>query len=170
MQTEQASRLAVPALTDADEIVRATAASSVVFLPAGEAVRYLVPLWTTRTNFLAARPHTALGTVASPDAAAPLLRRLGDEKIPEVKTAIVAPWQKRKPIAIEPLTRILKKSPNEADEFLRRSAARSIGQIAQIIHTGRSRVLTPQNFLPEKYKDLEGAAKCEPDPRRVRYC
>jgi HEAT repeat protein len=49
---------------------------------------------------------------------------------------------------------VLKTRVREDSEFLRRSAARSIGQIAQINITGNASVLTPQNFLPEKFKDL----------------
>ena len=38
---------------------------------------------------------------------------------------------------------------------MRRAAARSIGQIAQIVQTNEEKVLTPENFLPDKYKDLK---------------
>ena len=51
---------------------------------------------------------------------------------------------------------ILKKKPDEDEEFIRRSAARSIGQIAQIGRTGKVRVVTPQSYLPEEFKDLAG--------------
>ena len=57
-------------------------------------------------------------------------------------------------MAIESLLGVLKSRPREEDEFLRRSAARSIGQVAQKGLTGDSSVLTPQNFLPDKFKDL----------------
>jgi HEAT repeat protein len=50
----------------------------------------------------------------------------------------------------------LKRKPTEDEEFLRRAAARSIGQIAQIDRTGKQRIVTPQSFLPEKFKDLTG--------------
>jgi HEAT repeat protein len=36
----------------------------------------------------------------------------------------------------------------------RRAAARSIGQNAQIMRSGKVKVVTPQNFLPEKFKDI----------------
>ena len=38
--------------------------------------------------------------------------------------------------------------------MLRSAAAKSIGQIAEKMRTGKVTILTPQNFLPEKYKDL----------------
>jgi hypothetical protein len=50
----------------------------------------------------------------------------------------------------------------DENEFLRRSAARSIGQIAQFTQIRKTRVVTPENFLPagskpvtlEKYENL----------------
>ena len=75
------------------------------FCPPVKLFVYLVPLLNDNDEFPRREAAYALGTVASPDAAAPLLRRLGDEKIPEVKTAIVAALGKcGNPIAIEPLT------------------------------------------------------------------
>ncbi len=58
---------------------------------------------------------------------------------------------------------MLRRSPRAEDEFLRRSAARSIGQIAQIRSTGSSSVITPQNFLPDKFKTLEGSKVVAPE-------
>ena len=154
LQTEQASRLAIPALKDTNEIVRATAASSVIFVPKIEAVNALTPLLNDKAEFVRREAAYALGNVGSLEAAAPLLGHLQKEKLFEVRNAVViALGQSGDPSAIEPLVKILKRSPKEDEEFLRRSAARSIGQIAQIIRTGKRSVLTPQNFLPDKYKD-----------------
>jgi HEAT repeat protein len=153
-RNKQASRLAISALKDTDEIVRATAAASVIFLPKIEAVNALTPLLNDRAEFVRREAAYALGNVGSTEAAAPLLGHLQKEKLFEVRNAIVvALGQSGDPSAIEPLVKILKRSPKEDEEFLRRSAARSIGQIAQIIRTGKKSVLTPQNFLPDKYKD-----------------
>ena len=58
------------------------------------------------------------------------------------------------PAAVPALVELLKKAPSEDSELLRRAAARSIGQIAQIMRSGKVRVVTPQNFLPEKFKDV----------------
>jgi HEAT repeat protein len=44
LQTAEASRLAISALRDKDDIVRATATQAVIFLPAEEALRVLLPL------------------------------------------------------------------------------------------------------------------------------
>jgi HEAT repeat protein len=59
----EASRLALPALTDKDEIVRSSAASSVVFLPKDEAARALVPLLGDRAEFVRREAAFALGEV-----------------------------------------------------------------------------------------------------------
>ena len=56
---------------------------------------------------------------------------------------------------LTPLLAILARRPREDDEFVRRSAARSIGRIAQFVRTGTRDVVTPQNFLPERFKDLK---------------
>src|SRR5438128_1654275 len=44
LKSAEASRLAIPALRDSDEIVRATAAFSVIYLPKDEAFTVLLPL------------------------------------------------------------------------------------------------------------------------------
>jgi HEAT repeat protein len=157
LRSEIASRAAIPALADADPIVRATAASSVVFLPKPEAIRSLSSLLADKDPFVRKEAAYALGKVQSPDAAAPLIAILDREKDLEVKAAIAAALgQTGNRIAIESLIAVLKRKPDEDEEFIRRSAARSIGQIAQINRSGRAYVVTPQNFLPEKFKALTG--------------
>jgi hypothetical protein len=44
--------------------------------------------------------------------------------------------------------------PTGDNEMIRRGGARSIGQIAEKMRSGKVTALTPQNFLPEKYKDI----------------
>src|SRR5690349_14421179 len=68
LRSEIASRAAVPALTDPDAIVRATAASSVVFLPKPDAVAILAPLLADKDAFVRKEAAYALGKVESPDA------------------------------------------------------------------------------------------------------
>jgi HEAT repeat protein len=58
------------------------------------------------------------------------------------------------PASIAALIAILKRKPTEDDEMLRRSAARSIGQVFHLITFGNTGVVTPQNFLQDKYKSL----------------
>lgn len=159
IRTAQASLLAVPALSDANEMVRATAASSVIFLPLDESAGLLVPLLNDKAEFVRREAAYALGITGSRRASGPLLQNLQKEKAPEVRAAIVAALGGIGDAgALEILTAILAKKPREEDEFIRRSAARSIGQIAQIIRSGKPSVVTPQNFLPGKFKDIETSA------------
>jgi HEAT repeat protein len=154
LQTEAASRIAVPALQDGNEMVRATAASSVVFLPKSEAAKVLLPLLNDKAEFVRREAAYALGKAGDPSATSGLIKLLQNDKILEVRAAsAVALGQIGDASAIESLAAILKTKPVEDDEFLRRSSARAIGEIAQIIQTGRPLTTTPQNFLPEKYKE-----------------
>ena len=155
-QTEQASRLAILALSDPNDMVRATAASSIVFLREAEAAAILRPFLDDKAEFVRREAAYALGETRSRIAASALVELMLEDKVLEVRTAAAAALGKIGEVsAVESLTAILKKKPREDDEFLRRSAARSIGQIAQIVRTGNPRVLTPQNFLPDKYKDTD---------------
>jgi HEAT repeat protein len=157
LRSEMASRIAVPALRDRDPIVRATAAASVVFLPKSEAVNALTPLLEDKDAFVRKEAAYALGRVESGEAAGPLIRLLQGDKDLEVQAAAaIGLGQTGSPTAVEPLTAVLKRRPSEESEFLRRSSARSIGRIAQIIKTGNAYTVTPQNFLPERYKSISG--------------
>ena len=159
LETAEASSLAVPALRDSSEIVRATAAFSVIFLPLDEAFKVLSPLLSDKKEIVRRETAYALGKVRNPLAVNPLLQVFQKDKNAEVRNAaIVALGEIGDVSAIDALTRILQKKPkndDEADDFLRRSAARSVGQIAQIIQTGKVKVLTPRNFLPEESKEIE---------------
>lgn len=151
-----ASRLAIPALSDQNEIIRATAATSVTFLPKDEAARALIPLLADKAEFVRRETAFALGQVGDSSASSPLVKLMQRDKVLEVRTAAATALGKiGDASAVDALLGVLKTKPREDDEFLRRSAARSIGQIAQMMQTGKTSVLTPQNFLPEKFKDLE---------------
>lgn len=156
LETEEASRIAIPALHDSDEIVRATAAFSVIYLPKAEAARVLLPNLQDKSEIVRRETAYALGKVGDSSAVNSLLQTLNNDKIFEVRTAsAVALGEIGDVSAVDDLTKILQNKPNETEEFLRRAAARSIGQIAQIVQTGKEKVLTPENFLPDKYKDLK---------------
>ena len=157
LRSEIASRSALPALRDRDAIVRATAAASVVFLPKLEAVAALSPLLGDKDLFVRKEAAYALGLVQSADAAPPLIELLSREKDLEVRSAaVIALGSSGNPSAVEPLLSILRSRSNEDSEFQRRSAARSIGQIAQMAKTSEPFVVTPQNFLPERFKTRLG--------------
>lgn len=155
LRSEASSRIALPALKDGDPIVRATAAASVAFLPKDEAVTMLAPLLSDKVPFVRKEAAYALESVESAAAAPALIDRLRRENDLEVRSAIViALGGSGTTAALEPLVSILRSSPSEESEFLRRSAARSIGRIAQIAKSANAYVVTPENFLPEKYKTV----------------
>ena len=155
LRSSEASQIAVQALSDKDAMVRATAAGSVIFLPASRAAAALLPLLNDKAEFVRTEAAYALGNVADRSATPQLVRLMKKDKIFEVRTAAaIALGQIGDATAISDLVAILQDRPKEDSEFLRRSAARSIGQIAQINVTGDPTVVTPQNFLPEKFKEL----------------
>jgi len=152
----EASLTALPALKSSDEMVRSTAASAVIWLPADDAVAALLPLLSDPSEFVRREAALALGQVGDSAACSSLLQIVRKEKILEVRNAaIIALGNIGDTSAIEPLVEILEKKPNDHDEFTRRSAARSIGQIATAICNDRRRTVTPKNFLPLKYKEIE---------------
>lgn len=152
-QSEEASRIAIPALKDLDETVRATAAFSVIYLPKDEASNALSPNLQDKSEIVRRETAYALGKVQSFSGVNPLALAFQKDKSIEVKNAcIVALGEIGDVSAIEFLTQILQQKPKAKNEFLRRSAARSIGQIAQIIQIKESYVVTPESFLPEKFK------------------
>ena len=166
LRNSQASRLAIPALQDNDPIVRATAAGSVIFLPKNEASSALMPLLNDKEEFVRREGAFALGNVQDRAATAPLIRLMQSDKVFEVRTAAtIALGMIGDAAAVDSLLSILKARPRDEDEFLRRSAARSIGQIAQINVTGDPTVLTPQNFLPDKFKDLGSSDSTSATPQ-----
>lgn len=156
MRSESASRIAVPALKDSSEIVRASAAFSVIYLPKNEAVQNLVPLLQDKSTLVRRETAYALGKVGASQAVTPLLQVLQKDKVLEVRNAaLVALGEIGDAAAVDALVKVLLRKPQTKEEFLRRSAARSIGQIAQIVQTGKVSVLTPENFLPEKFNLVE---------------
>jgi HEAT repeat protein len=168
LRTEQASRLAVPALHDKDEIVRATAAASVVFLLPPEAAAALLPLLSDKKPFVRREAAYALGIVRDRSATQRLINVLNTDRDREVRSAAAVALGKIGDLsAIDPLVAILRKKPIEDDEFLRRSSARAIGQIFDLNLSGRTSPNTPQNFLPPKYKDVPAATDAAQLPASV---
>ena len=156
LRSESASRVALPALKDSSEIVRASAAFSVVFLPKNEAVQNLLPLLADKKPLVRRETAYALGKVGASEAVNSLLQVLQKDKVLEVRNAaIVALGEIGDTAAVSELTKVLQRKPQTKEEFARRSAARSVGQIAQIIQTGEVEVLTPESFLPDRFKSVE---------------
>jgi len=162
MRSEEASRIAVPALKDRNILVRSTAASAVVFLPQPEAASLLIPMLGDRNEFIRREVAFALGKVGDVSAVEPLQQMIKHEKAVEVRSAvIIALGEIGDPSAVGPLIALLTQKPRENDEFPRRSAARSIGQIVQFIRTGRREVVTPENFLPQRFKSVPGTVSAK---------
>jgi hypothetical protein len=162
-RSETLSRIAAPALKDKNEIVRATAAFSVIFLPKDEAFQYLAPNLNDRSELVRRETAYALGKTQNPAAINPLIQIFQKDKSVEVKNAAaIALGEIGDAAALDFLSGILRQKATDENEFLRRSAARSIGQIAQFTQIRKTRVVTPENFLPagskpvtlEKYENL----------------
>lgn len=151
LQTAEASQIAVPTLKDSSEIVRATAAFSVIYLPTDEAAQNLLPLLADKKPLVRRETAYALGKVGAINTIDALLKVFQKDKSSEVKNAaIVALGEIGDVVAVAELTKILQKKPSSKTDFLRRSTARSIGQIAQIIQTGKREVITPETFSPNE--------------------
>lgn len=156
LESAESSRVAVPALTDKAEIVRATAAFSVVFLPKDEASSVLLPLLTDKKELVRREAAYALGKVGNPNAINALVQVLQKDKVADVKNAcIVALGEIGDVAAIDALTRILQRKSKAEEEFAHRAAARSVGQIAQIMQTNNPEIRTPESFLREKSSPIE---------------
>ena len=155
LETAEASRIAVSALRDSNEIVRATAAFSVIYLPSDEAAKVLLSLLRDKSFFVRKETAYALGKTRNQLAVQPLLRILQTDKNLEVRmSAAVALGEIGDIRAVNELVKILQNRPKENEDFLRRSAARSIGQITQFRQVNNNYVVTPESFLPEKYDTL----------------
>lgn len=151
LRTARASELAIPSLGDGIEIVRATAAGSVIFLEQPNAARVLIPLLNDKSPFVRRETAFALGRVGSTQATAPLIKLLQKDGDGGVRAAVaVALGDIGDPRAISALTAVLKKH-RSANEFIVSASAHAVGQIAQKLRFGTTNSLTPSSFLPEKY-------------------
>ncbi len=127
INTESASRIAIPALRDADAIVRATAVSSVLALSGDDAASVILPLISDKEEFVRKEAAYAIGKTKSSLAVQPLIARLRKETNDEVRGAVVfALGLLGDTRAEEVLLRELEKNKNL---FAARSAARSLGQV-----------------------------------------
>jgi HEAT repeat protein len=143
MKRPESSRAAVPALSDAAVIVRATAARAVLSLPGEEAAAALLPLLQDRDEFVRRETAYALGETRSRTAVQPLIALLLNDKESSVRAAAaVALGQLGDETAAAPLADSLgrrvggsgrlskvRRSKEPENEFVRRAAARSLGQI-----------------------------------------
>jgi HEAT repeat protein len=150
MARADASRAALPAIQDASPIVRATAARALLSMPGDESARALIPLLQDKEEFVRQETAYALGETRSPVAVAPLVMALERDKKESVRgAAAVALGNIGDEAAVIPLAGRLSgrirasglfskitRGQSAENEFVRRAAARSLGQI-------RSRAAVP---------------------------
>lgn len=106
-----------------------------------------------KSEFIRKETAYALGNTKNWDVADELITILQREKLQSVRdAAAVSLGLISNPIAIQPLLGVLSRKPKKKEEFLRRAAARSIGQIAETILQRQLSFETPESFLPLKYK------------------
>jgi FOG: HEAT repeat len=166
-RSEQASRAALPALKDREEIVRATAVSAVIFLPKIEASTNLLPLLKDRSEFVRKETAYALGNVGDAPAmlgeevdgtvGLALWQMLDKEKSLEVRAAAIIALGKCGGLrSVERLAFYLEKPLKEETDFLRRSAVRGIGTIAEELRSG-SRIFysSSRAYTPEDVRDVD---------------
>jgi HEAT repeat protein len=123
--TEDASRAAIPALGDTDEIVRATAVSAVLHLPPDEVVTLLIPLTNDSAEFVRREAVFALGELGDASATNALVASLKSDKMDIVRAAAANALGKAGGVAaLSTLVTVLSNKPRDEDEYLRRSAAR----------------------------------------------
>lgn len=160
----EASRAAVPALSDASPIVRATAAKAVLSLDPNESVSVLLPLLKDKDEFVRREAAYALGRTRSRSATAPLIERLLTDKEDGVRAAAaVALGHIADEAAVVSLAHTLApdlaerengKRKREQNVFVLRAAAVSLGQIG-------SRAGTPALISVLSNEKLDGDVRRE---------
>jgi HEAT repeat protein len=166
LRSAEASRIAVPALRDGNEMVRATATASVIFLPPEEGFDALIPLLSDKSPFVRKEAAYAIGKVGesvtvvgdpSEDRVASALRTvLQRDKDPEVRAAAAIGMGGAGGLkSVFYLYFYLQQSQRgETEEFIRRSAVKSIGRMAESIRSGKRTVVS---LKPGSTQDLSKA-------------
>ncbi|MFN6962879.1 MAG: HEAT repeat domain-containing protein [Pyrinomonadaceae bacterium] len=170
LRTAEASRAALPALRDPIEAVRATAAASVVFLPADEAHAALVPLLSDKSAFVRKEAAYAIGAAAELSD-----REIGDDGEDRVASALRTVLQRDKDAEVRAAAAVAMGQAggiksvwylyfylqgsrrDEANDFIRRSAVRSIGSLAESIRRGDKIVIVD----PARSRDGQTLAKAD---------
>jgi HEAT repeat protein len=143
MGRPDSSRTAAIALNDSAVVVRAEATRAILSLPPEEAVPLLVPLLRDRAEFVRREAAYALGLLRSRAATGPLITALASDKEAGVRgAAAVSLGLIRDESAVVPLAQVFQRrtprrsgllrkvrSETAENDFVRRSAARSLGQI-----------------------------------------
>jgi HEAT repeat protein len=135
----EASRVAAAHLSDASIAVRVAAVNSVLSLPAEEIVTALAPLLKDKNEFLRQETAYALGNTGSRSAVGPLIELVTSEKLPGPRgAAVVSLGKLRDESAVVTLAQLVdpssstsqnKRRSAETNEFVLRSAVRTLGQL-----------------------------------------
>ena len=132
----EASRAALPALTDLFPVIRASAAFAISWLPADESAVALLPLLNDKDEFVRQQVCYALGGMKNRAAVSGIVERLKIDKIDSVRAAAaVALGQIRDQAAVVTLAEVLsssgasRKGKTKTNEFILRAAAHSLGEI-----------------------------------------
>src|SRR5215203_3095716 len=139
MRHESASRVALPALTDASPMIRATAAKAILAIGSEESAAALIPLLNDKDEFVRREAAYALGLTHSRSATAMLSERLLNDKEDSVRgAAAIALGEIADEAAVVALVGTLapelsapanKKRKPEANVFVLRAAATALGHI-----------------------------------------
>jgi HEAT repeat protein len=139
LHTAEASRAAVPALSDPSPIIRVTATKAVLSLDPNESVSVLVPLLKDKDEFVRREAAYSLGRTRSRSATAALSERLLSDKEDGVRAAAaVALGNIADEAAVVSLAGVLapelaaregSKRKREQNVFVLRAAAVALGQI-----------------------------------------
>jgi len=133
LKRPDASRAAAAALNDAAPIVRVTAMHAVRWLPPREAAALVIPLLSDKAEFVRREAASVLGRTRDRSATPALISALADKKASVRGASAIALGEVGDDAAVQPLANLLtgaKKKRSFEDEFVLRSAARSLGQIA----------------------------------------
>lgn len=129
MRREAASRAVLPALQDAEPIVRATATKAILSLGSDASAGYLLPLLNDKDEFVRRETAYALGMTKSRSATAALSERLLSDKEDGVRAAAaVALGEIADEAAVVPLVQALT-STKKPNVFVLRAASVALGRI-----------------------------------------
>jgi HEAT repeat protein len=137
LKRPEASRAAAAALNDIDPAVRAAAAHAIIFLPNQEAATLLLPLLKDKSEFVRREIVFALGEARHSSAVSALADLLSRDKQASVRAAAaIALGEIADGAAVSALSQVIagdgskkKKSKSDEEDFVVRSAVRSLGRI-----------------------------------------
>jgi HEAT repeats/PBS lyase HEAT-like repeat len=181
MRDPQASRAALPGLSDELPIIRAAAAKAIIYLPASEAVSALVPLLSDRDEFVRQEAAYALGMTRDKAAVSALSELLATDKNDGVRAAsVIALGEIADESAVVPLVQVISGQPvsgsanskskakKEKNEFVVRAAVTALGRIGnRAAVPALVRVLSDENTVSDVKREAARALGLIADPSAV---